>query len=136
MKVLAVVEEGPRNKGEDQFEFHCIRGPDCSQEDLGTDEVLCPKCKSIYELVKKRMETTLDLRQNEFNPKANWTVLSGLALSRREQLNIATERVQTSGKSFQGVIGLLTIEHLMKQTSMKCKVNQWSDLVFNEDTVA
>ena len=75
MKVLAVVEEEPRKEGEDQFEFHCIRAPDCSREERGTDDVLCPKCKSIYELVKRRMEATVDLRQNEFNPKTNRTVL-------------------------------------------------------------
>ena len=75
MEVLAVVEEEPRLKGEDQFEFHCIRAPDCGQGELDTDEDLCPKCKSIYELVKRRMEATVDLQKNEFNPKTNRTIL-------------------------------------------------------------
>ena len=71
MKVLAVVEEEPRKEGEDQFEYHCIRAPDCSREELGNDEKLCPECKSIYKLLKDRMEATVDLRENEFNPKTN-----------------------------------------------------------------
>ena len=71
MEVLAVVEEEPHKNNEDQFEFHNIRAPDCSRAELGADEDLCPKCKSIYELVKRRMESTVDLRQVEFNPKTN-----------------------------------------------------------------
>ena len=56
MKVLAVVEEEPRKEGEDQFEFHCIRALNCGQEELDTGEKLCPECKSIYKLLKDRME--------------------------------------------------------------------------------
>ena len=122
MEVLAVVEEEPHKNDEDQFEFHNIRAPDCSQAELGTDEDLCPKCKSIYELVKRRMEATVDLRQNEFNPKTNRTVLerSGSLQTRaveyhhRESTNLR-KKLSRRDK---------TIEHLMKQTSMKCEVNQ------------
>ena len=76
----------------------------------------------------------MDLRQNEFNPKTNRTILerSGSLQKRavdyhhRESTNL---RKKVSRRD-------RTIEHLMKQTSMKCEVNQWSDLVFNEDTLA
>ena len=47
MEVLAVVEEEPRLKGEDQFEFHCIRAPDYGQGELNFDtSTPIPLCNS------------------------------------------------------------------------------------------
>ena len=80
------------------------------------------------------METTVDLRQNEFNPKTNRTALERFGSLQKR----AVEYHQRESTNLRKKVSRRdrTIEHLMKQTSMKCEVNQWSDLVFNEDTVA
>ena len=79
------------------------------------------------------MESTVDLRQIEFNPKTNRNILERSGSLQKKALEYHHRESRKLRKTLSRRDK--TIEQLMKETSMKCEVNQWSDQVFNDSTL-